>query len=126
MSRDPEDVARALNVACEQVGFFYLTNHGVPTELLRHVFAQSVRFHAEPLDRKNALSINAFHRGYIGASSYWLNEELAPNLSESLVMMHELPPEHPDLLAERPLQRPNQWPEPKSSGFVGSADLLPF
>ncbi len=111
MSRDPEDVARALNVACEQIGFFYLTNHGVPTELLRHVFAQSVRFHAEPLERKNALSINAFHRGYIGASSYRLNEELAPNLSESLVMMHELPPDHPDLLAERPLQGPNQWPE---------------
>ena len=111
MSRDPEDVARALNVACEQIGFFYLTNHGVPTELLRHVFAQSVRFHAEPLDRKNALSINAFHRGYIGDSSYRLNEELAPNLSESLVMMHELPPDHPDLLAERPLQGPNQWPE---------------
>ena len=38
MSRDPEDVARALNAACEQVGFFYLTNHGVPEELLRPPF----------------------------------------------------------------------------------------
>ena len=111
MSRDPEDVARALNAACEQVGFFYLTNHGVPEELLRQVFAQSVRFHAEPLKSKTALAINAFHRGYIGASTYRLNEALAPNFSESLVIMHELRTGHPDLLAERPLQGPNQWPE---------------
>lgn len=111
MSRSAEDFACALDTACEEIGFFYLTNHGVPEELLRRVFGQAARFHAEPLQKKAALAINAFHRGYIGASSYRHNDTLAPNLSESLVIMHELPPDHPDVLAERALQGPNQWPE---------------
>ena len=70
LSRDPEEVARALDRACEEIGFFYVANHGVAEELLRLVFAQSARFHAEPLEKKNALTINAFHRGYIGAPYY--------------------------------------------------------
>jgi isopenicillin N synthase-like dioxygenase len=111
ISRDPADVARALNTACEDVGFFYITNHGVAAELLRLVFMQSARFHAQPLAQKQRLAINAFHRGYIGASSYRLNEDLKPNLSESLVMMHELAPDDPELVAAKPLQGPNQWPE---------------
>ncbi len=111
LSRNLADVALALNTACEDVGFFYIANHGVADELLRLVFAQSARFHAQPLDVKEKLAINPFHRGYIGASTYRLNEELKPNLSESLVMMHELAPDDPELLAEKPLQGPNQWPE---------------
>ena len=111
ISRDPAGVARALNTACEDVGFFYITNHGVAAELLRLVFMQSARFHAQPLAQKERLAINAFHRGYIGASSYRLNEGLKPNLSESLVMMHELAPDDPELVAAKPLQGPNQWPD---------------
>jgi isopenicillin N synthase-like dioxygenase len=111
ISRDPAGVARALNTACEDVGFFYITNHGVAAELLRLVFMQSARFHAQPLAQKQRLAINAFHRGYIGASSYRLNEDLKPNLSESLVMMHELAPDDPELVAAKPLQGPNQWPD---------------
>jgi isopenicillin N synthase-like dioxygenase len=72
---------------------------------------QSARFHAQPLAQKQRLAINAFHRGYIGASSYRLNEDLKPNLSESLVMMHELAPDDPELVAAKPLQGPNQWPD---------------
>lgn len=111
LSREPTELARALNTACEDVGFFYVANHGVADELLRRVFMQSSRFHAQPLELKQQLAINSFHRGYIGASSYRLNETLKPNLSESLVMMHELAPDDPELLAKKPLQGPNQWPE---------------
>ncbi len=111
LERDPGELARALNAACEDVGFFYVANHGVSDELLRRVFALSARFHAEPLEAKEKLAINAFHRGYIATSSYRLTAGLKPNLSESLVMMHELAPDHPDLLAEKPLQGPNQWPD---------------
>ena len=111
LAREEGVVARALNGACEDVGFFYVANHGVADELLRRVFALSARFHAEPLEAKEKLTINAFHRGYIGASSYRLNADLKPNLSESLVMMHELAADDPELLAEKPLQGPNQWPD---------------
>jgi len=111
LAGDPAEVARRLNHACENVGFFYVANHSVPEDLVRLVFAQSARFHAQPLEAKEKLAINEFHRGYIGLSSYRLNESLKPNLSESFVMMHELPPDHPDRVAGKPLQGPNQWPE---------------
>lgn len=110
LEREPDAVARALNRACEDVGFFYISHHGVAGELLRRVFAASARFHAEPAAEKEKLAINRFHRGYIGPSTYRLNDDLKPNFSESLVMMHELEPGDPELLAEKPLQGP-QWPD---------------
>ena len=69
LERDPGELANALNAACKDVGFFYVANHGVPDEILRRVFGLSVRFHAEPLEAKEKLAINPFHRGYIGTSS---------------------------------------------------------
>ena len=37
-------VARALGRACRDVGFFYITGHGVPAELLARVFENSAAF----------------------------------------------------------------------------------
>ena len=33
LARDPGELAKALNAACEDVGFFYVANHGVPDEI---------------------------------------------------------------------------------------------
>jgi isopenicillin N synthase-like dioxygenase len=110
-----EETAAAVRRACEQVGFFYVAGHDVRESLVRRVFDQSARFHALALEEKQRLAVNRFHRGYIPLASYRLNETLAPNLSESLVMMHELATDDPDRIAEKPLQGPNQWPD--LSGF---------
>jgi isopenicillin N synthase-like dioxygenase len=40
------EVARA----CENIGFFYALNHGVPDELVERAFAASQRFFALPAD----------------------------------------------------------------------------
>ncbi len=34
-----------------------------------------------------------------------------PNMTESLMLMHELPPDDPEVVARLPLQGPNQWPD---------------
>ncbi len=105
---DVPDVATRLGRACEDVGFFYIANHGVPQTLIDRAFDASGRFHAQPLAEKDQLTINAFHRGYIAAKSYALDSGLKPNLSESWVMMHEVAESDPRF--GRPLQGPNQWP----------------
>ena len=74
------------------------------------------RFHALPTAAKEAVAINAAHRGYMGfASSLIVTSSVErarkPNQSESFMMMHELAPDDPELLAGRPLQGPNRWPE---------------
>jgi isopenicillin N synthase-like dioxygenase len=110
LSLDLEASARAIGRACEDVGFFYVEGHGVPEALVERVFAESRRFHALPLEEKQKIAINSFHRGYIPLASYRLTDDLKPNLSESLVLMHELPEDDPGRLAGKPLQGPNRWP----------------
>ncbi len=85
-------------------------------EALAGAFDASRQFHASSLEQKQSIAINGFHRGYMGlATSTIVTSSVArvtrPNLSESLMLMHELPPDDPDLLAGKPLQGPNQWPD---------------
>ena len=53
-----------------------------------------------------------------------------PNMSESLMLMHELPPDDPGLLAGLPMQGPNQWPgwlpgfKPAMTAYVSEVDAL--
>jgi isopenicillin N synthase-like dioxygenase len=108
--------ADALCRAYERVGFAGITGHGVPQDLIDRCFAASRAFHAAPIERKQSIAINAFHRGYMGiATSTVVTSTVArntkPNLSESLLVMHELAPDDPDLVAGRPLQGPNRWPD---------------
>ncbi|HZD28551.1 MAG TPA: 2-oxoglutarate and iron-dependent oxygenase domain-containing protein, partial [Xanthobacteraceae bacterium] len=45
-------VVAAVRHACEHIGFFVITGHGVPDETIRAVFAHSRVFFAGPLDEK--------------------------------------------------------------------------
>ena len=103
--------AAALGRSLEEIGFAYIAGHGVPQNVIDAVFAASRAFHASPLELKTSLAINAWHRGYMAmASSTVVTSSVArvtrPNLSESLMIMHDVAP--PDV--GPPLQGPNQWP----------------
>jgi isopenicillin N synthase-like dioxygenase len=106
-------IARALDEAFSRIGFCYFVNTGVSQALVDEVFAQSQRFHALPDAAKLTINMNAFHRGYmppktslIATSS--VAKVTQPNLSESLMVMHEVPAG--DRRIGQPLQGPNQWP----------------
>jgi len=109
-------VAEALRATFETIGFAYVAGHFVPQALVDAAFDASRTFHALPLDAKMALCMNQAHRGYMPiASSTIVTSSVAtvrrPNLSESLMVMHERAPDDPDVLAGKPLQGPNQWPD---------------
>ncbi|WP_277593747.1 isopenicillin N synthase family dioxygenase [Pseudomonas chlororaphis] len=101
-----------LRHAARDVGFFYLTGHGIDGNLLRQVQDHARQFFALPEDEKAAVAmINSPHfRGYNRAASELTRGQ--PDLREQF-----------DLGAERPalqldqdspgwarLQGPNQWP----------------
>src|SRR5215831_20158542 len=44
--------------ALENIGFYFIKGHGVPQSLVDAVFAETERFHAQPLDRKMRLRRN--------------------------------------------------------------------
>ncbi|MDQ7999445.1 MAG: 2OG-Fe(II) oxygenase family protein [Pseudomonadota bacterium] len=127
--------AGALFEALSQIGFAYIAGHNVAPATREAAFAASRDFHASTLTQKQSLAINSSHRGYMGmASSTIVTSTVAkvtrPNMSESLMLMHELPPDDPGLLAGLPMQGPNQWPDwlpgfkPAMLAYVREVDAL--
>ncbi|MDB5829248.1 MAG: isopenicillin synthase family oxygenase [Variovorax sp.] len=127
--------AAKLHEALSSIGFAYIGGHTVSPAARSAAFAASRSFHAAPLEQKQSLKINAAHRGYMGmATSTIVTSSVArvtrPNMSESLMLMHELPPDDPGLLAGLPMQGPNQWPEwlpgfrPAMEQYVREVDAL--
>ncbi len=108
------DVAAAFRRAYGDVGFAYLEGHGVDRSLVDEAFDASRRFHALPLAEKLMLQVNAHHRGYMPFAeskivSSSIQKATKPNLSESLMVMHEVDPSDPARRSD-PLAGPNQWP----------------
>lgn len=65
---DPQAVAEKIGKACEEVGFFYVKNHGVPAELVARMYAATKQFFDLPLEVKQRLHVaesGPTLRGYI-------------------------------------------------------------
>jgi isopenicillin N synthase-like dioxygenase len=110
-----QSVAAAMRDACENVGFFYALNHGVPEALIDRGFAAARQFHALPLGDKLKLRLNENNIGYLpinasvqGAST--VHKATRPNQNESFFVSHDRSPGHPDVIAGTPLRGCNQWP----------------
>jgi isopenicillin N synthase-like dioxygenase len=105
-----------LRDAFENVGFYFVVNHGIPQSLIDAAFDAARRFHAMELDRKLALQMNKDNVGYLPFKSSTtrhstLNANNRPNLVEAYFTRRELPPEHPDRVSGLPFRGPNQWPD---------------
>ncbi|MEL7155895.1 MAG: 2OG-Fe(II) oxygenase family protein [Actinomycetota bacterium] len=66
---DPDAVAglgAELAAALERVGFFFITNHGVPSSLIDGVYAEAARLHALPAEELARIPMDGEHGGYLG------------------------------------------------------------
>jgi isopenicillin N synthase-like dioxygenase len=111
-----EACAAKLRHAYEDVGFWFLTGHGIPRELTDAVFAEAARFHAQSLDEKLKLKIDHHNIGYLpmkGSTTRHskLVESVKPNLNEALFIKRDLPPDHPDVISGRRFRGAVRWPE---------------
>jgi isopenicillin N synthase-like dioxygenase len=109
-----DDVAAHFRRAYSEVGFAYLEGHDVEPSLVEGAFTQSQRFHALPLEEKLRLRVNDQHRGYLPFAeskivSSSIQKATKPNLSESLMVMHEVDASASHRVND-PLAGPNQWP----------------
>jgi len=102
--------------ACEQIGFFYMTGHGVAQAVIDAAFEASREFHAMPIEDKMRLKLNENNIGYLPVNesmqrSSTVHKATRPNFNESFFISHDRDGDHPDVMARLPLRGRNQWPE---------------
>ena len=134
-------IAREVDQACREIGFFTVINHPVPAPLIRAIFAEAQRFFALPLEAKMRLhmSNSTAFRGYLpmdqevdtkvtrgraveGFQAHIATDKLRarkPNKNEVFQISAELGPDDPAVAAGTPLYGPNLWPR-DLPGFRGT------
>ena len=108
-----EAVAKALGHACREVGFFYITGHGVPPELMARVFELSAAFFRGPAAVREAASFTGAggNRGYIRLGGEALDPDKPADVKEAFNIGLELAPDDPELLAGAAFRAANLWPD---------------
>jgi isopenicillin N synthase-like dioxygenase len=105
------EVAEQLQLACRDRGFFYVTGHGVPEELLAELAEASTDFFALPMADKLEIAMERGGRAWRGF--FPVGAELTsgqPDLKEGLYFGAELPADDPRVLAGLPLHGANLFP----------------
>ncbi len=108
-SRQRHDTVAEIAAACRNWGFFQVTGHDVPADLIDRVLRETKRFFALPFDEKNSLSRSKENaRG-------WYNRELTKNTRDMKEVFDFGPTPHPELPDDDPANwtrdGSNKWPD---------------
>ena len=103
--------AAEINKACTSIGFFYVTNHGVPQAIVDDAVAVAKWFFARPVETKRRVAVNMRHRGFNALGDALMYGAKRPDYKEFFTFGLELPEDDPDVVAGQPLRGPNNWPD---------------
>lgn len=99
-------IASRLRMACQKVGFFSIVGHGIPAQLMSHIFEQVRAFHRLPVEAKQAILMDKPEWpvggiGYLPVKNRKLPTRDRGNLNEAIIVKcdHNLGMDD------------NQWPE---------------
>jgi isopenicillin N synthase-like dioxygenase len=112
-----ERLGQEVREALEDIGFFFIKNHGAPQALIDRVFAENARFHALPLERKLTVKVNSKGLGYMPSglqqAKYSKGETpRKPDSGEAFFIGRETQTKTGHADSPEPLyQGVNQWPQ---------------
>ena len=108
-----ERIAAELGHAAREIGFFYVSGHGIAPGLIDKVFAASHALFALPIEDKMALTegFYASNRGYVPMKGESLDPTKPADLKEAFNIGLDLAPDDPRILSGEPFRAINQWPE---------------
>ena len=108
--KNAHSVALEIRQAAEEIGFFYIRNHGVPESVIKKSYSAAKDFFNLPKVVKNNVKINSNHHGYLCIGEAKMEQAESVDLKESFVWGLDLPEEHPSVTIENPFLGRNQWP----------------
>ncbi len=114
--RDIDGVARRIDRACREVGFFSVVNHGVDPTLCTRLETLAREFFARSTPEKERVAMT--HGGTAWRGWFPLHGELtsgAPDHKEGYYFGRELSPTDSRVAAGVPLHGPNVWPDPPAT-----------
>lgn len=111
-SPDRAGAAREINRACRELGFFYISNHGVPSDLVDRHLEIARAFFALPIDEKMQIdgTRSGAMRGYEPMAAQTLDVGTAPDLKEGYQMGIEVTEDHRWYSAGMNKTAINLWP----------------
>lgn len=119
--RNPDsDNARAasekLSFAQENIGFFFIINHGIDAGLLGRVKNQLEKFFSLPIDEKMKIKVDKKLCGYVPPKSTVyvtskLNRNTKQDLNETLLAQRKRLPTDRKIVRDWPYAGLNKWPE---------------
>lgn len=106
---DPIGVAQQLHEASQNLGFIYVSGHGIATELIEQARSTAYQFFDSDVSEKSQVSVSPQHRGWIGHGGAKMQDDAKADLKESFLWGLE------DAAGNTPqdhaLRGANQWPE---------------
>ena len=108
-TRGHEETIKAIGEACREYGFFHITRHGIPSDLIERVWCETKRFFALPVEAKQAVSRSKKNaRG-------WYDRELTKNTRDMKEVFDFGQTPHPELSDDDPANWTqdgvNRWPD---------------
>jgi isopenicillin N synthase-like dioxygenase len=111
LKSDVTEIAQTLGLACEDFGFFCVSDHGISLDLQSRLEKLSQQFFALPLEQKMAISMDKggpAWRGFFPVGGELTSGK--PDLKEGLYFGEELSAEHPKVREGLPLHGANLFP----------------
>ncbi|MEX3010001.1 isopenicillin N synthase family dioxygenase [Hoeflea sp. TYP-13] len=106
---DPVRVAKELHRASREVGFIYVSNHGIAEETIDAARSAAMRFFRHTPEEKGTVAVSGAHRGFLSVGGAKMQDDDKVDLKESFIWGYE------DKAGETPddhsLRGANRWPE---------------
>jgi isopenicillin N synthase-like dioxygenase len=111
-----EQAAADLRHLQENLGYYYVVNHGVPVDLTERTFEKAEAFFALPEDEKRKIIVNRHQQGFVPSKASIMktaltNANTMADLNEGLSLMRERTPDDPKVVAAVRFSGLNQWPD---------------
>ncbi len=107
-NRNPDKVAAALHSASQNLGFIYVSNHGIPTQTIDKARNCAFQFFRQSDEEKTDVLVSTKHRGWLKPGASKMDDNANPDLKESFIW--GLQDSQGYTVEDHPLRGANQWP----------------